>query len=72
MEPILIIEELAAVIGLKTCERSFADIIRASLTQNWTREPFDRIIVGNAALNGVTLITKDSTIRDHYEHAYWQ
>ena len=72
VEPILIIEDLSASIGVKVCEHPFVDIIRASLTQTWTRDPFDRMIVGNAALNGNTLITKDSMIRDNYEYAYWQ
>ena len=72
VESILIIENLSASIGVKICEHSFVDIIRASLTQTWTRDPFDRLIVGNAALNGNILITKDSIIRDNYEYAYWQ
>ena len=72
VEPILMIETLSASIGLKVCEQPFIDIIRASLSQVWTRDPFDRMIVGNAALNGTTLITKDSMILDNYEHAYWQ
>lgn len=72
VESILIIETLSASIGVKVCEHSFVDIIRSSLSQVWTRDPFDRMIVGNAALNDTTLITKDSLIRDNYEHAYWQ
>ena len=72
VESILIIETLSASIGLKVCEQPFIDIIRASLSQLWTRDPFDRMIVGNAALNGTTLITKDSRIHDNYEYAYWQ
>ena len=72
VESIVIIETLSVSIGVKVCDQTFLDIIRASLSQSWTRDPFDRMIVGNAAINGTTLITKDSMIRDNYENAYWQ
>ena len=37
----------------------------------WTRDPFDRVIVANAALNGNILISKDQNILEHYIHARW-
>lgn len=39
--------------------------------QTWTREPFDRIIVGHAAVHARPLVTKDRTIYGHYLHAFW-
>ena len=72
VEPTLIIEELSASIRLKICKQPFADIIRVALSQTWTRDPFDRIIVGNAALHGTILLTKDTTILDNYERACWR
>jgi len=39
--------------------------------KDWTRDPFDRIIVGNAAAENAVLITKDNSILEHYEHAVW-
>src|SRR6266446_4317453 len=36
-----------------------------------TRDPFDRIIVGQAALQQRTLVTKDCAMRDHYPYALW-
>ena len=32
---------------------------------------FDRIITAQSAIDRNSLITKDKTIQDHYEHAVW-
>ena len=43
-----IVESLKAQLDLRICERPFADVMRNAVTQAWTRDPFDRIIVGQA------------------------
>ena len=58
-------------IGLKVCKHAFADVIKASTKQSWTRDPFDRIITGQAAIGSNALVTKDKAIREHYEYAVW-
>jgi PIN domain nuclease of toxin-antitoxin system len=40
-------------------------------TIQWTRDPFDRIIVAQATLKHSPLITKDETLRKHYKHCIW-
>jgi len=35
------------------------------------QDPFDRIIVANAALNDDILVTKDQHILENYEKAFW-
>lgn len=35
----------------------------------WTREPFDRILVAQAAVEKNILLTKDSAIRKHYDRS---
>lgn len=37
----------------------------------WTRDPFDRLIVGQSILEDIPLITKDRNIRKHYKNAIW-
>jgi PIN domain nuclease of toxin-antitoxin system len=37
----------------------------------WTRDPFDRIIVGQAAIRNDLLLSKDETIRAHYNGGVW-
>lgn len=66
-----IVTELADSIGLRFSDRPFHDVVRASLANSWTRDPFDRLIAAHAALEGVPLLTKDATIRGHYGMAYW-
>jgi len=62
---------MAQRIGLGACEKPFLDVVRLASQQTWTRDPFDRIITAQAAINQDTLITKDSTIRRHYPRSEW-
>ncbi|MCP4421226.1 MAG: type II toxin-antitoxin system VapC family toxin [Chloroflexi bacterium] len=64
--------DLSSRIGLKTCNKEFASIINQAMAIAWTRDPFDRIIVGNASLNNNILITKDQKMLDHYPYARWE
>ena len=57
--------------GRLFCEESFQHVITLALQQTWTRDPFDRIIVGQAALQQRTLVTKDHAMRGHYPYAVW-
>ncbi len=38
---------------------------------DWTRDPFDRIIVGHAAVTESSIVTKDQLIRENYTQAIW-
>lgn len=67
----VVIESLADAIGLKICDQPFPGIIGVALEQQWTRDPFDRILVAQAALREAPLVTRDRNIRDHYPHAVW-
>ncbi len=67
----VVLDELARTMGLAQDEGSFAAVVAAARTLTWTRDPFDRLIVGHAATAGATLLTKDRTIRRHYRQAVW-
>lgn len=58
-------------IDLQVCQKSFIDVVRVASQLSWTRDPFDRIITAQSAIDRNTLITKDKTIQDHYEYAVW-
>lgn len=58
-------------IGLRLCPLPFDIVVRAAVRQSWTRGPFDRLIVGQAAARDAPLITKDRTIRRHYPFRVW-
>ena len=67
----IIVTDLSDRIGLKICSKDFNVIISSALDHFWTRDPFDRIIVANAALNNNILISKDQNIIDNYKKAVW-
>ena len=65
------IEELRRTIDLQISDTPFSQVVAQALRHTWTRDPFDRIITAQAALGQHRLLTKDRTIRDHYQRAYW-
>ena len=66
-----IVFDLSDRIGLKMCDKSFNTIVSGAIDFFWTRDPFDRIIVANAAINRNILVTKDQNILENYEKAMW-
>lgn len=71
-EPALVVmDELTATLGLRICDTPFFAVVREAEQQNWTRDPFDRLIVAQAELNGAPLVTKDETIHAAYPRAVW-
>jgi len=66
-----VLRELERVLGLVQDNVDFASLVAAARGLTWTRNPFDRLIVGNAEISAVPLLTKDRTIRQHYRHATW-
>jgi PIN domain nuclease of toxin-antitoxin system len=66
-----ILEDLDLRIGLRFDRLSFARVIRQSLLEKWTRDPFDRLIVSHAKIRQVPLLTKDRFVRSHYKKARW-
>ncbi|MFU8788511.1 MAG: type II toxin-antitoxin system VapC family toxin [Methylobacter sp.] len=66
-----ILDSLRRDIGLETCKQPFAAVVGAALTLDWTRDPFDRLIVAQAAHRASPLLTADQNIREHYSGAIW-
>ncbi len=67
----VVLESLGREVGLKVCDLPFPDVAEIALSLDWTRDPFDRLIVSQAELRGTPLITKDRLIRDHFSRAVW-
>jgi len=65
------VQSLTAQVGLRVCDLPSPAIIESALDLRWTRDPFDRMIVGHAALAGSIILTKDRVIRKHYRKATW-
>lgn len=58
-------------IGLQTHNVPLTLLIEKSLEEDWTRDPFDRLIVSHARVESASLITKDKMILEHYSKAIW-
>lgn len=67
----VIMEDLDLRIGLRFDRLSFSRGVRQSLLEKWTRDPFDRLIVAQARIRQVPLLTKDRIIRKYYKKAEW-
>lgn len=58
--------------GVTVCELGFAEVVEAALRENWTRDPFDRLITAHARANALAwLVTSDRRIREAYPRAIW-
>lgn len=66
-----ILFELQQSLGLHICQMSLNQIARFSEKVNWTRDPFDRIIVSNAMAAKSHLLTRDKEIGKHCDLVVW-
>ena len=67
----VVVDSLEEEIGLVRCGLPFAQIVAEALANDWTRDPFDRIVVAQAQVRRTPLLTRDAAIRDHYTEAIW-
>lgn len=70
-EASLIMETLAGSVGLTMADTPFREVIMEALTESWTRDPFDRMIVAQAKAEKARLLTKDDVILKHYPESFW-
>lgn len=66
-----ILQTLSEEIGLTVCDLPFAQVVDCACGEKWIRDPFDRLIVGQAKANNAALITKDEAIRRKYPLSVW-
>lgn len=69
--PETILPALSRDIGLALVDETFAGVAFEARGLGWTRDPFDRLIVAEAALMRATLVTKDTVILENYSRAVW-
>jgi PIN domain nuclease of toxin-antitoxin system len=66
-----ILDDLMARVGLQMSNAPFHRVVAAAGKLDWTRDPFDRLIVGQAMADAARLVTRDRVIREHYRAALW-
>ncbi|MDO9336531.1 MAG: PIN domain-containing protein [Caulobacter sp.] len=70
-EPDAIFRHLEGRIGLALTDTPFAAVVAQARRIDWTRDPFDRLIVGAALAEGVPLVSADRHILQHLPSAIW-
>ncbi len=66
-----IITFLMQQIGMNQSEHPCPTIVDQAALLQWTRDPFDRMMVAESAARNLPLITKDRNIRNHHNLAIW-
>ncbi len=67
----IITEALMKEIGLVYSDNSIERIVSRAIHMDFTRDPFDRMIVADACINNSLLISKDQIIRKNYNNSVW-
>jgi len=64
-----IADALQRDIGMQVCDAPCPEVARKALSERWTRDPFDRIIVAQARFQEAALVTRDRVILARYSRA---
>ena len=67
-----VVDDLKRSIGLQLCTQAFSSVVKKAALQSWTRDPFDRMIVAQAAIKNSPLVTRDKEIQNNYSLAVWE
>lgn len=71
VNPDAVLGHLASRIGLSVIDTGLDELVDAAVPLDWTRDPFDRLIVAHSAVVGADLATRDEVIRHHVDRAFW-
>ncbi len=66
-----ILGSLASELGVKQSEDPLQAVVAEAIGLEWTRDPFDRLLVATARLHRAPFVTRDEQIREHFEGAVW-
>lgn len=69
--PEVLLSELSAKLDLAESDLPYGHVVDAAERIDWTRDPFDRLIVAQAMAAGAALVTADHLIRDRFPDAVW-
>jgi PIN domain nuclease of toxin-antitoxin system len=66
-----VVDALRSALGLTVCDASFVAVAHAAEGLDWTRDPFDGLIVAQAGIHEAPLVTKDGALHARYERCVW-
>ena len=70
-KPMKVIMSLNKDLGLQYSPNKYSQIIDRAIELDFTRDPFDRIIVADASIHDSILISKDRRIIDNYHRVIY-
>ncbi|MBK6764198.1 MAG: PIN domain nuclease [Micrococcales bacterium] len=62
---------LGSTLGLTVAQIGFGPLCALAVGLTWTRDPFDRLLAAHAVAADLPLLTKDRSLRQHLELAFW-
>ena len=69
-QPLALLNQLENQLGLAVKDGALEVVIRSAMFETWTRDPFDRLIVGHAIADAeAILVTFDEQIQQNYRKA---
>ncbi len=71
VDPLRIVATLESDLDIHTVDLPSSKLISASMDLDWTRDPFDRLIVGAAIAARGKLISRDEKIRKNFAGCIW-
>ena len=71
VKPTQITEYLKSTLSCVVSAMRFDRVVVEAVGLVWTRDPFDRLITGEAKAADSKLVTKDTIIRENYDKAVW-
>ncbi len=71
VDPDTILGGLEADCAVSLTRDRVAEVVASAMRLSWTRDPFDRILVGTAMTLGVRMVTRDRVILENFAGAVW-
>jgi PIN domain nuclease of toxin-antitoxin system len=69
--PAMILAALGSSIGLSVSQIGFGPLCATAVGVTWTRDPFDRMLAAHAVAAGLPLLTKDRSLLENLDLAFW-
>ena len=70
-EPDEVLGSLGSRLGVVQSDDPLGAVAAEAVRLEWTRDPFDRLLVATAQLHRAPLITRDRRIQEHFADAVW-
>jgi len=70
-KPDAVLTYLATDCGVTLADDPIQAVVLHAVRLEWTRDPFDRLLVATAMLHRAPLVTRDQEIHEHFEGAVW-